>query len=194
MLPAHERFGADDRLVAQRHDRLEVHVELVALERLVEVGGQLELAHGGVVHVLGVELVARRAAGLGRVHGQIGIAQDRGRVLLGRGEVVERDSDRGAGHDLAPADREWALERGGDPVHDVQHVLLTAELGQQHGEAVDADPGERVLGAHAALDPARERAQQLVTARISEALAHEPQAVEVEREHGQTPAVTDAPR
>jgi hypothetical protein len=58
-----------------------VNDELVALDGLMQIGGQLERSHRGVVHVGGEELPAAGTTRLRGVHGQVGVAQKRGRLI-----------------------------------------------------------------------------------------------------------------
>src|SRR5579862_4197259 len=49
MLPTHERFDTGDALGLERDERLIVQHELAALERALELGPELELAHDHLV-------------------------------------------------------------------------------------------------------------------------------------------------
>ena len=68
MLPAHERFEPFDLAGLQDDDGLVVQDELVAVDRALEVGLQLEPAQRGVVHRRFEHLVATLARFLRHVH------------------------------------------------------------------------------------------------------------------------------
>ena len=97
--PAHERLDAARGLAREADDRLVVQLELAALDGGGQLGAQLEPGQRlGVQR--GVEArPAALAAGLGLVHGRVGVAQQlAGRRAGRRG----RDADAGA-HLEAPA-------------------------------------------------------------------------------------------
>ena len=82
------------RPVAELHGRLVVDGELAALDRPGELGLQLELADDRGVHVGREDRGAALAGLLGRVHGDVGVPQQLGGVVLaGR---AGRDADAGA--------------------------------------------------------------------------------------------------
>ena len=76
--PAHERLGAHHQPVAERHLRLHVDVDLVALEGLAQVGGEGEAAGGVGVGLGGVDLDAG-ALLAGPVGGGVGSLEQRAR-------------------------------------------------------------------------------------------------------------------
>ena len=118
VVPAHERLGADHHAVAERELRLHVDVDLVGVERLLQVGGQRQSAGGVGVGLGGVDLDAG-ALLAGPVGGGVGSLEEE----LGGGGVVrvERDADVGAQHQRHVAGGERRLELGqhdlGEPEH-----------------------------------------------------------------------------
>jgi hypothetical protein len=86
VVPAHERLRADDAAVGQSHLGLVVQDELVALDRLAQLG-QHEQAL--VARAVGVGLVGGHADALllGLVHGDVGALEQGGHVLAVGGVV-----------------------------------------------------------------------------------------------------------
>ena len=113
VVPAHERLRPGDRTGVELDDRLVRDVELAALEGAAEVGLQLHPGDGRAVELRLVDDVAVAAAGLGRVHRDVGAAQQLvGIAAVGR---LDGDADAGPGRDLALAEHERPGEGLEDP-------------------------------------------------------------------------------
>ena len=91
------------------------------------------------VHVRGVGAVAALALGLGPVHGEVGVAQERLGVLGAGG-----DPDARADVDLAPLDRDRIGERLEDAARGRGRVGGVVDLLDQDGELVAAEARDRV--------------------------------------------------
>ncbi len=127
----------------------------------------------------------------------LGRARARGGVALGRGERrlggVQQGVDgragmraRRAGRDvhaqLVPARAHGlAGHRRDDLVADPAQRVAVAEVGHEHREAPAADVRDRVVGAHAVGQPARELAQHAVGDRVAALLVELAQAIDVEQ-------------
>ena len=90
-------------------DRLVVRLELAGLERPADVGLERHAIDDGRVHAGLVDLEAALALALGAVHGEVGVAQQRGGVL-----VAGADGDADAGVDArspSPSASNGVLQR-----------------------------------------------------------------------------------
>ena len=181
MHPPHQALEADDAAPGERHDRLVVHHELLALHRAPEIHLHLEQGdhrsvHGGVEH-----LVAGPPCRLGPVHGRVGVAEDIGGVTVARG--AEGDADARRGHHLMGVDFEGLRERLENALGDPGGVARGDDVSEKHGELVAAQPRNRVPGPQAGGESPRELEQQLVSHRMSQAVVDVLEAVDVEKEH-----------
>ena len=101
MLPAHEGLHAFDALGHEVVDGLIQQAELVARNRMAQVRLQGQRLYGLGVHGSRENGVADRAAPLGLVHGDIGIAQQ----LFRPADIRRRgDADAGGGEHVLAAD------------------------------------------------------------------------------------------
>ena len=109
-----------------------------------------ELLRGFPIVLRGVFLDTEPAA-LGRVHSDVGMLQE----LFGILAVVRIDGDADTAADLQhhSVPHERLPQRGQNPVSDLTGLVRSAEPRQQHGELVAAEPGHRVVVAHAVVQP-----------------------------------------
>ena len=91
VVPAHQRFGPDDLLRAQLHDRLIHHRQFATIHCLAQIGLQLDAVQHGRMHAAFVQHGARLAARLGMIHRDVGVAQHLVRSLAG---LRARNADR----------------------------------------------------------------------------------------------------
>ena len=75
MVPAHQRFDAEDVAPGKAHDRLVVELELVEAERVLQIGAQFETLDDAFVHRRLEDAVAALAVALRHVHRDVGVAQ-----------------------------------------------------------------------------------------------------------------------
>ena len=122
----------DDELVA-RHRALQIGLELDALEYL---GAHRRLEEG----------VPALAVGLGAVHRDVGVAQQ-----LLAAPAAHDDPDRGGDEDLAALDLERRVQRLDDALGDGDGLALGADVLEEHGELVAAEPRGGVARAQAAV-------------------------------------------
>ena len=127
-------------------------------------GAQLALQRDAPVGVgahLGVEdLDAVRAGALGAVHGDLGLVQQLGRVLVGA--VVDGDADRGREHDLLAADGDRRPHRAAHLLGQHGELARVGLAEQEQRELVVADARQRILRAQVAGETAGDREQQAV--------------------------------
>ena len=181
MPPARERLEPDHRAGVEIHDRLVEGDDLSPLDRASQIGLEPQRGDRALVHVAGEDLVAGATAHLCPVHRRVRVPQHVLGALVARAR--QRDADADAGEHLGPPH----LQRGGHLlVNSLGHargVRLGADVVEQDGELVTAEPRERIAGANAALEPARRRAQDLVTDRVPEAVIDRLETIEIEVEH-----------
>ena len=136
MVPAQQRFDAEDLFGAQVHNRLVVQHELLPVDRVTKRGGQRQPLFGAAIAIGGVDRVPRAVA-LRHVHRDVGLLEQ----LVDRGGVRReaRDPDASVDDQRAIAEEKRLLEiledlaRGQLRTRDVRDR-------QQHGELVAAEP------------------------------------------------------
>jgi hypothetical protein len=102
------------------------------------------------------------------------------------------DADAGRDHDLLAAHGERGGQAGGHPLGQADRVALVGQVGAEHGELVAAEAREGVARAQDAAQPPGHGDQQPVDGVVAEPLAHLPEPVQVEHEHGQGGLATQA--
>ena len=180
MLPAHERFHLGDAPGFHQHDRLVEDAQLAPVQRVAEVRLELQPRQGVGVHA-GVEQdVPPLAAGLGAIHGDVGIAEQALAVMLAG--FGQGDAQAGGDDEFAPVQREGLCEAAGDRLRQGHGIRFGGEVLQQHHELVAAEPGHGVAGPDAAAQPLRRLDQQPVARVVTQAVVDELEIVEVEEE------------
>jgi len=175
MLPTDQRLDTDDPVEVEVDDRLEVQDELVVLDRAFELLAAVQALDRLDVHVVGEEHAAVRAGGLGRVHRQVGVAQQ---IRSGRGG---RDPDRRAQVQALAFEHHGGGQHGEDPVHEGVQV---GHLDRQDRELVAAQARDGVARAQRVAQPLAGDLQQPVTGGVAERVVDPLEVVEVEeRDH-----------
>ena len=183
VVPAHERLDRRDPAAGQVDGRLVVDHELVALERLLELGLQLEALERGEVHVRLEELVAALAAALGDVHGHVRVAQQ----LLGSlaGSAGARgDADARVHEGALPVDLERRAQRLDHAVGHAGRLGGVGHVLEQDRELVAAESRGGVAAAQAVVDALGDRHEQVIAGGVAEAVVDRLEVVHVEEEHG----------
>jgi hypothetical protein len=138
------------------------------------------------VHAGRVDPEAGPALALGRVHRQVGVAQQ----VACRGLAVgEGDAHAHAHREHAAVDVDGGGQGGDQPVGDAAGVVDTTGARHQQRELVAAEPGGHVVGPHPARHAFRERHQHPVAGEVAEAVVDGLEVVHV-HEH-QRVAVRD---
>ena len=193
MAPAQQRLDAGDGLVLEPDERLVMKLELLALERPLQVGAQLEAGHHPVVHGGLEQAVAALALGLGDVHRGVGVADQ----LVGVGGVPrldDRDAEAGADDQVVVVELERAAERVEDPLGGLDRRLRVVDVLEQDRELVAAEAGGGVGGADARGDALGHLEQDPVAGGVAEAVVDGLEVVEVDEQHGHPDAVAQRPR
>ena len=175
-----QRTSASSPAIAPRlqvEDRLVVKLELVGLDRALEIDLELHALDDVGVHVRGVRAVAALALGLCPVHGEIGVAKERLGVL-GPG----CDPDARADVDLAALDRDRVGERLEHAACCRGRVGRVVDLLDQDGELVAAEARDRVGRAQARLEPRGDRLEELVACPVAERVVDGLEVVDVDEE------------
>ena len=180
MVPADQRLDTGEAPGRELELRLVVQHELAPLQRLAQLALEPPARLRLLVHRRLEQAKAVAALRLGAVEGEVGVLEQRVRVL----PVLREQGDADAGGDMHLVAVE--LERGGERAQDLgrqgRGVGGLRELGLHQRELVAAEPGQGVAGADRARDPAGHRAQQLVADRMAERVVDLLEAVEIEEE------------
>ena len=179
--PAQQRLDTGQPAVGEIDDRLQQHLDLVLLDRPVQRADHLDAARGLLAQARVEERQPPPPALLGRVHGDVRVADQLARR---RGVATgQRDADAAADVDLAARDRERLGQRGEHaPRHDLG--ARGAAVGQVGGELVATEARQDVALAQGALQPPGGLAQQRVARLVAVAVVDELEAVDVDEEHG----------
>ena len=184
VVPADERLGAHDARRPEIDDGLVVELELVAPLGMPQLRGDRQLASRVALWRL-VQAVAVAPAVLGGVHGDVGMLEQRlGRVAIGRKQAR---ADAGRHVQVGAGDRKRLRERrsqlGGDRLgRRARRALIDGTL-HEHEELVAALARDDVAGPARFAQPLRNHHQQLVSDRVTEAVVHELEVVQVDEEH-----------
>ena len=188
VLPAHERLQAHHLARGEGDGGLVVEDELALLDGPAHITLELEAGHGRGVHGGVEEAVAALPLALGSVHGGVGVAQQLvGGLAIALGEA---DPQAGVNEDLLAREE----ERWGQDVDDALRQAIGSfgffQVLEQDGELVAAQTSRGVAGSQAALQADRHRDEQLVADRVTQAVVHGLEAVEVhhhDRDRGGVP-------
>ena len=183
VLPAHERFDADDLPVACRYERLVVDGQLLLLDGAAQPELEVQPFHRPRDHGGRIEAgEAVSAEPLGLVHGDICVVQD---VVRGRAGRGDGDPDADAGGDRAPAGEG---HRGTDGLDDPQGHCLgslgAVDVLEQQGELVPAKTCERVAFPRQPAQSVADADEQLVAGLVAEAVVRHLEAVDVGEQDG----------
>ena len=188
VLPADERLDAREPARLEVDDRLVAEVQLVELDRLLELHRELVPVADGLVHARVEDLEPRLAARLRHVHRHVGVADHVGRPLdrvAGPGDADARgDRDRLAGDVVRRA------ELADEPLgHRPRPAQVRQVLGQDR-ELVAAQAGDDVAFADQPGDAVRDGDQELVARGVAHGVVDDLEVVEVDEQHGRDPVAS----
>jgi hypothetical protein len=166
-------------------------VKFAALDPASKIGLEAQTLKGLCLHSAVEDLEVSMASPLGSVHAHVGVPDH----ILGRGMVFapKRDADargciygftsqgEGASYLLLDA------PRGGEDGMDVAHVV------QENRKLITTQPGTDVGRTQAALDAAGDRDEQLIAHGVAEAVVHELEVVQIEKQHSKSPRTFQSP-
>ena len=135
--PAHERLEAADVRRGQLDDRLVDEREVVALDRLAQLGLERQALDRRGVHVRVEDLIAAAAGRLGAIHRDVGVAQQF--VHGGVWRAAEHDADTRRRVDLVAVQADRIAERPLQALGDEAHLVGRGETLDQHRELVAAE-------------------------------------------------------
>jgi hypothetical protein len=179
VLPAHQRLDAADPPAGQRDDRLVQQLELVGVERAVQLRADLRLLQQIGVHRRGVVGVPALAVLLRGVQRDVGVAQQPFRVVARLGF---RHPDARLHHQAVAARGERVGEAGQQPLGHLDRGLRR-RTGEEHGELVAAEAGHRVTRPYARGEPLGHGDQQPVADGVPERVIYDLKIVQVDEEH-----------
>ena len=141
VIPTQEGFGAHDLARVERHLGLELHDELVVVERAPQIAFDLQPFHHVRRRARVEELPAPAALLLREIHRQVGLLQEVGRAVLA---ARERDADARRHEQIVTIDHERRLQTLDDAISNMERVLRVVQSGQQHRELVAAEAGDDI--------------------------------------------------
>ena len=129
------------------------------------------------------ERVAPFAGAFGGVHGDVGVAHE----VFGDDPtaLAHGDADARPDHDLRVGQRDRRRKLGDDTRSDLGGFGLAAQVFEQHGELVAAQPSHGVDAAHAFLEAPGDRGQHLVAGGVAPAVVDGLEVVEVDEEQAE---------
>jgi hypothetical protein len=176
--PAGERLDPARPAGHQVHDRLIVELDLVALDRELEVLLEAQALNRAREHGRVEPAVAAFALALGRVHREVGGPHQRVGVV--RRPAGDRDPDAGPHVELGAVHRDRAREHEQDPLGDPRGRRRLGMLGEQDGELVAADARDRVGRAQDGADAAADLGEHIVSAVMAQAVVDDLEVVDVD--------------
>ena len=186
VLPAQERLHRLGGSVDEPCERLVVHPQLIAADRVGQLAEQAE-STGRRSWPGRVATLDSRAVPLGAVHRRVGCAQQ----VVGSGPVGGHE-----GQADAHPDREWKAvdddrsdELIAKPLDHLQRRLLRADLGEQHRELVATDAGHDCRVGRGPCELVSDPDQHLVAGLMTELIVDAFEAVEVHQQHRATRVV-----
>ena len=181
MVPTQQRLEPDDPSRVERDDRLVHELELVVGERAGEVGFELQAFHGDAAHLRVVHEPARLAGRLGAVHGDVGVAEQRGG---GDVDAADRDADRCGDRHRLGGEHDRCRQRDEDPLgDDLGLVEWVGALLDEDRELVAAEPGHGVAGSDGFDEAPCDLVQEHVAGRVAETVVDGLETVEVQEQH-----------
>ena len=191
VVPAQQRLGAQDAAGLQRHDRLKVQHEFVALQGAPQLQLQLRVPLGARRHVVREALEVVAPFALGVVHGEVGVAQQRVGVLVVH--RIDRQADARREVELMARDLGALGHRCEQALRNLRDFVEVGHALEQHGELVVAQARQGIDAAQARLQAARRLGEDEVAHRLSERVVDLLEIVEVEDHHReQAPAAVGA--
>ena len=185
MLPAAERLDAGGAPALEVDERLEVELELVRVDRVLQLGAQRQaLEHAGV-HGLLEDPVAALAVALAHVHRRVGVAhevvsRDHRLVRLRHGHG---DAEARAHDELLRLEADGHGERFHDAIGQIGDGLQTRGVLQEHRELVTAEARRGVGRTDRVDEPPADLTQHLVAHGMPEAVVDGLEVVEIEEDH-----------
>ena len=182
MVPADQRLQPGQAAAAELDHRLVADGELLADDGPAQRRLEVEPLHGPGVHGRVEHPDPGPAGRLGRVHGHVGVAQQPLGVLVAA--AGHADPDAGPGQHLAAGHGDRGAQDGRQPLAQGDRLGLVADLGDEHGELVAAEPGRQVVRLQAAPQPLGHHPQDLVAGGVAEAVVDGLEVVQVQQQQG----------
>ena len=179
MLPTQQGLDAVQGARRQLDLRLEVDDEVLVLDRLAQVSGELQAPAGRPVGLLGVHLDRLDSVLLGRENRGVGLLHQARLVTGVIGEAG--DADRRTDAQVQPVDHHGFGDGGARGVGEGDGLVGGGGL-QQDGELVAADTAEGDVRRREAAEAIGDRPQQPVAGGVAEGLVHVAEAVEIDED------------
>ena len=187
--PANERLDGDDRPGLQVDLGLIERLELVAFDRLGQIGFERAPTPGLLIEGVVEDVNRAASARLRAVEGDVAAAHDvrRRRAVARR----DRQADAGVGGNRQKAELMRALQRAHRVLRDLGRASFRAFAFDENGEFVAAEPrrGDARLRRGDAPQAIGDRDEQLVARRVAQSVVDALEIVEIEGEKGDFAAV-----
>ena len=181
--PAGQHLEGADLAGAEIDLRLEERLQLVAVDRLVQLPLQAHALQRRLAHRRGVHLDAAAAALLGPPQRQVGVHHQRPAVAAVVGEAGHAHA--GGQPHLVPVQQHRPVQRRQHLVRHPRPGLGRVHRRHQRHELVAAQAGHRVRSPQAGLHAGGHLAQQLVAGLVPQGIVHVLEPVEVDQHHRQ---------
>ncbi len=182
MLPAQQRFGADDAAILEADLGLVVQFQLIALERTAQRIFQLQRMHGAGLHFGSEKAVTVAPALFGAVHRGVGPLRQRVEIVAVAG--IHRNPDRGRDGQLILLDVVRLLRRFEQFFRDMGGAAGIG-IGQHQDEFIAAQTRYRVLFAHHQVQASGQRDQQFVADAVAQRVVDVLEVIEIEENQRQ---------
>ncbi|CAB4835941.1 unannotated protein [freshwater metagenome] len=181
LLPAHQRFEADDIARLQIEDRLVEQTELAAVESAVERSFDGEAMGDPLVHRLVVDGQTVAAGILGAIHRRVGMSDK----ILGcraRRRADGSHADAGGDEDIALAEGKWFAEHSEQALGGSHCGALRLGVGIEHHVFVARQASHDGVGRHCVDEAAGHGDQHLIAGGVAQRVVDVLEAVEVDEE------------
>ena len=189
--PADERLDARDPAIRQGDAGLIVQFKLAPIDGALEVTRQFEPLDQRCLHRRIVQREAILAAALCRVHRDIGASEEFFRGGR-RGAYSATDTHPDKHLPIAEDDRRaQSIEK---PLGHSARIAISHQILDQDGKLISTKSSRRIANAQAGLDAPGDLLEHRIARRMSEAVVHRLEVVEIHKEHRQRLTATSRPR
>ena len=182
MIPAHQRLEARHGAVLEPDDGLVQQHDLVALERVPQLGLQRQTIAPARAHRRLEHFDAVAADALAVIHGELGVFQDL--FLARRLSLGKRQADRGGEQDFAVVEGDRSAQGLADGIGESGDAVGLALGEQQQAVLIAAQPRQGILRLEQAAEPPRQRQQDRIADRDPDRIIDLLETIEIDHHHG----------
>ena len=182
MAPAHQRLQAEDAPALQAQAWLVVQLQLVATQGTAQLAFQIGHAARAAMDALVVQVMGTALGGLGLLHGDMRMPQQRIGALAGTGVGQAQAAAKQQALAVQPVGLGQHL---GDALGHALGALRIAAVVDEQGELVTAQARQRVTGLQLGLEAVDHLQDQAVAGLVAEGVVDVLEVVQVEVAEGQ---------